>query len=93
MSGAQIILAIGTVLIGGGTAAAAVWWMVSGVFGLRARLALIEGEIAHMKAEIASIHERCHAREMWMRESAQAIERVDKNVVKIAAKLDVEIEE
>jgi len=89
----QILLAIAAVLLGGGVLTGAGWWVVSGMFGLRARMALVEGEIVHLKAEIAEIRSACHGRELWLRETCETTSRIDKNVVKIAAKLDIEIEE
>jgi len=93
MTTGQILLSIAAILLGGGVLTGAVWWVVSGMFGLRARMALVEGEIVHLKAEIAAIHSTCHGREMWLRETCETMGRIDKNVVKIAAKLDIEIEE
>jgi len=89
----HILLGIAGILLGGGVLTGAVWWVVSGLFGLRARLALVEGEIQHLKAEIAQIHSTCHGRELWLQSTCNTMGRIDKNVVKIAAKLDIEIEE
>ena len=93
MSTGQTLLAIAAILLGGGVLTGAVWWVVSGMFGLRARMALVEGEIMHLKAEIEGIHSTCHGRELWLRETSDTMGRIDKNVVKIASKLDIEIEE
>ncbi len=93
MTTGHILLGIAGILLGGGVLTGAVWWVVSGLFGLRARLALVEGEIQHLKAEIAQIHSTCHGRELWLQSTCNTMGRIDKNVVKIAAKLDIEIEE
>ena len=93
MNTAQIIFGVAAVLLGGGVLTGSAWWVISGVFNLRSRLVALEGQIELLRTEIDSIHTRCHGREVWLREIASTINRTDKNVVKLAAKLDVEIEE
>ena len=89
----ELIIAIAALLLGGGVLTGAAWWVVSGMFNLRSRLIALEGEIALLKAEIETIHARCHGRETWLREMSGTLARVDKNVVRLAAKMNVEIEE
>ena len=89
----RIIFAVASLLLGGGVLTGAVWWVISGMFNLRGRLIRLEGEIALLKAEIDNIHDRCHGRETWLREMSGTMTRVDKNVVRLASKMDVEIEE
>ena len=90
---ARIILAIASLLLGGGVLTGSAWWVVSGVFQLRGRLIRLEGEIALLKTEIGNIHTRCSGREIWLRDMSGTMSRVDKNVVRLATKMDVKIEE
>jgi len=89
----RLILAIASLLLGGGALTGSAWWVISGMFNLRGRLIHLEGEIALLKTEIGNIHTRCHGRETWMKEIATTLQKVDKNVVRLATKMDVEIEE
>jgi len=93
MTTGEVIFGIAALLLGGGVLTGAAWWVVSGVFALRGRLIQIEGEIALVKARVEGIEVRCHGREQWLREIASTVSRTDKNVVRLGAKLDVEIEE
>lgn len=81
------------IVAAGGVTLTAVWWVVSGMFKMRTRLVKLEGDIALINSEIDNIHTRCHGRETWMREIVATVTRTDKNVVKLAAKMGVEIEE
>ena len=93
MEGGQFILGLAALLLGGGVLTGSAWWVISGMFNLRSRLVALEGQIELLKAEIDSIHTRCHGREVWLREIASTVNRTDKNVVRLATKMDVEIEE
>ena len=93
MSTGEIIFAVAAVLFGGGVLTGAGWWVVSGVFDIRSRLVALEGQIALLNAQIDNVHLRCHGRETWLREIASTVTRTDKNVVRLATKLDVEIED
>ena len=93
MEGGQFIMGLAALLLGGGVLTGSAWWVISGVFNLRSRLVALEGQIELLKAEIGAIHTRCHGREAWLREIAATVNRTDKNVVKLATKMDVEIEE
>ena len=72
---------------------ACLWWVVSTSFGLRAKLVSVEADVAAIRSEIGSIHDRCHGREMWLRDVCSTVQRIDKNVVKLAARQGVEIAE
>jgi Tfp pilus assembly protein PilN len=85
----EMIIAIAALLLGGGVLTGAAWWVVSGVFQIRSRLVALEGEIALLKAQIENIHVRCHGRETWLREMSGTLARVDKNVVRLATKMDL----
>ena len=89
----QANVAVAHELLGGGVLTGSAWWVISGVFNLRTRLVALEGQIELLKAEIAGVHTRCHGREVWLREISTTVTRTDKNVVRLAAKMDVEIEE
>ncbi len=93
MNTAQIIFGVAAVLLGGGVLTGSAWWVISGVFNLRSRLVALEGQIELLITEIETIHTRCHGREVWLRDISTTVTRTDKNVVRLASKMDVEIEE
>ena len=92
MTWVQVITTIASAIGALAIVAGIAWWVISNVFSLRAKIALVEAEIERLKAEIQEIHETCHARELWLRTSGETMARIDKNVVKIAAKMDIPIE-
>ena len=93
MNTGELIVALAALLLGGGVLTGSAWWVISGVFNLRSRLVALEGQIELLKAEIETIHTRCHGREVWLRDISTTVTRTDKNVVRLASKMDVEIEE
>ena len=84
-SGLSIATGI-ALLFGGSGLLGCVWWIVSSIFKLRARLVALE-------AEVRGIQMRCCRRERWLESMDATLARVDKNVVKLAASLNVEIDE
>jgi len=68
------------------------WWIVSSAIGLKTKMIANAVAIESLRSDIKGIHSLCHSRELWMKEIAETMIRTDKNVVKIAAKLDINIE-
>ena len=50
-------------------------------------------DLAHVKAEIAAMQKGCERHQKWQEDQSRTLVRVDKMLTKVAAKLDVEIEE
>lgn len=88
----ETLLSIAALLFGSGTATAAAWWVISGVFGLKNRQTQIEGEIALVKAEVSRIHQTCHGREMWLKENTALLHEINNRQAAMAAKLGVDAE-
>ena len=81
---------------------ACLWWVVSTSFNLRANIAkvetsvmavraVMETEIISIRAEITSLQQMSHGRELWLKEVSATVQRIDKNVVKLAAMGGVDI--
>ena len=79
----QVILAAsaGLTVVG-----CSVWFVVASAMGVKSRLQQNE-------ADIAKVAGQCHGQELWMRATSDTINRIDKNVVKLAATLGVHIEQ
>lgn len=92
MNSFQMAMSVAVLLLGGGVLTGSAWWIVSGVFGLRNKLVHLEGEIALVRAEIENVHERCHGREMWLRGMNDTMTKMDRTLVKLATKMEVEID-
>ena len=68
------------------------WYIVSSAIGLKSKMTANSVAIESLRKEIGDIHSLCHSRELWMKTIGDTTIRTDKNVVKIAAKLDINIE-
>lgn len=84
MSNFQIIFSIMGLLLGGGVATSSVWWVVKSIFDIRARL-------VKMETQNVERARRCAEHSQSLKIGQETMIRMDKNITKIAAKLDVEI--
>ena len=51
-----------------------------------------DASLAEVRAQIESIKDNCSRHQEWQERHARTLSRIDKNVVKVAAKMGVEIE-
>jgi len=72
------------------------WWVIRSVYALKVKLAEVDAKCAEVSRDLAEFklytNERCHGRELWLRETAELLHKVDKRQAAIATKLGVEIE-
>jgi hypothetical protein len=52
-----------------------------------------DGKMLELEAKIAAMQANCSRHQTWQEDQARALGRIDKNLTRIAAKLDVDIDD